>query len=217
MATAARRGGRPTIEAAAALDESVREAALAIFLTNGYEATSMEAVAVAAGTTKASLYARYSSKDELFTSVLNWAAVRTDWPIAEPTPPPFDDLEAALVMVAETSLRRVLHPSMVQLSRIAISQAARFPELARTTLRIGSWQRQEFVADLLRFHAERGDILADEPEILAELFLAMVSGMPARLASMGVVREAAEQRRRTENCYAAFSAQSSSLAGRRYI
>ena len=38
-----------------------------------------------------------------------------------------------------------------------------------------------------------GLIVAEDPEILAELFLAMVAGMPARLASFNIKRDDADQ------------------------
>jgi AcrR family transcriptional regulator len=197
-APAKRSGGRPTTEQAARLDNAVREAALQMFLERGYEGTSMDAIASAAGTTKASLYARYPSKDEIFATVLNWAASRKDWPFPDDEPPAPDDLEVALTAVAEASVRRALHPSLVQLSRIAISQAARFPELGRSTLSVGAWERRGVVVELLEHHAATGAIvLVDDPEILAEDFLAMVSGMPARLASLGVLREPDDQSERT--------------------
>ena len=82
-----RRQGRPTLDEAARLDHDVREHALRLFLEQGYEGTSMEAIAEAAGSTKASLYARFPGKESLFQSVLIWAVGRTDWPAPEPPPP----------------------------------------------------------------------------------------------------------------------------------
>lgn len=192
-----RRGGRPTLEEAARLDRDVRESALRLFLEQGYDGTSMDAIAAASGTTKASLYARFPGKDAVFRSVLEWAIQRSDWPVEEPPMPGPDNLEEALVAIASAAVRRALHPAMIKLSRIAIAQAARFPEIARRTQSAGSSPRQRLVVDLLKHHAEAGAIVAEDPEILAEHFLAMVSGAPARLASFGVVRDSAEQQRRT--------------------
>jgi AcrR family transcriptional regulator len=195
---AKRGGGRPTAAEAARLDEAVREAALQQFLEHGYEGTSMDAIAAAAGTTKASLYARYPSKDEIFTAVLYWAAARRDWPVPDTDPPASADLEEALTAIAEASLCKALHPALVQLSRIAISQVARFPDLARSALSAGGWQRRGVVVEVLQRHAAAGEIvLTEDPEILAEDFLAMASGMPSRLASFGVLRDPAEQAERT--------------------
>jgi AcrR family transcriptional regulator len=198
-----RRSGRPTLEQAARLDESVRQCALRLFLEHGYEGTSMDAIAREAGTTKMSLYGRFDSKEELFISVLHWATERPDWPLPEPDPPDLDDLEGALTAIAHTARQRALDPQMVQLGRIAVAQAARFPDLARREV-IAFWPRQKLVADLLRRHAATGAIVADDPDILAEHFLGMVAGMPARLASYGVVRDPADQDRHTQTAIELF-------------
>jgi AcrR family transcriptional regulator len=195
--TLTRRSGRPTLEQAAQLDQRVRECALRLFLEQGYEATSMDAIAREAGTTKMSLYARFASKEQLFLSVLGWATQRPDWPLPEPEIPDLDDLEGALTVIANAALRRVLDPSMIQLGRIAVTHAARFPEIARKQA-IAFWPRQKQVADLLQRHAASGAIVADDPDILAEHFLGMVAGMPGRLASYGTVRDPAEQERHTQ-------------------
>jgi len=192
-----RRTGRPTLEQAAELDQTVRECALRLFLEHGYEGTSMDAIAREAHTTKMSLYGRFASKEELFLSVLEWATKRPDWPLPEPDLPDLDDLEGSLTVIARAALHRALDPAMIQLGRIAVTQAARFPEIARNHA-VALWPRQMLVADLLRRHAATGAIVADDPEVLAEHFLGMVAGMPARLASYGTVRDPPDQERRTQ-------------------
>jgi AcrR family transcriptional regulator len=182
-----RRKGRPSSEDAARLDRDVRDHALRLFLEHGYEGTSMDAIAQAAGTTKSSVYARFASKDALFQNVLMWAVARSDWPKPEPPPPAFDDLEGALRAIARAALDRALDPDMIQLGRIAVAQAARFPDVAGKVGEL-SWPRLQLVAALLRYHAATGTIDAPEPLLLAEHFVALVAGIPARLASFGVVR-----------------------------
>lgn len=86
---------------------------------------------------------------------------------------------------------------MIKLGRIAIAQAERFPEIAREASAVGAWPRRQAIVGLLRHHTATGAIVADDPDILAEHFLAMVSGTPARLASFGVIRSASSQERRT--------------------
>jgi AcrR family transcriptional regulator len=185
--------GRPTVEQAAQLDRDVREQALQQFLEHGYEGTTMSGIARAAGTTKVALYARFPTKEALFSSVLEWATHRPDWPFPEPELPDFEDLEEALTAIATASVRRALDPALIQLGRIAIAQASRFPDIARQTYSASSWRRKDLVVDMLRRHASTGAIVADEPELLAEQFIGMVSAAPARLASFGIVREPAEQ------------------------
>jgi AcrR family transcriptional regulator len=48
----------------------ILDAALKLFLSGGYEGTSMEAVARSAGVTKPVVYAAFDSKDDLFRSLL---------------------------------------------------------------------------------------------------------------------------------------------------
>jgi len=175
----------------------VRECALRLFLEQGYDGTSMDAIAEAAGTTKVTLYARFDSKEELFSSVLWWALQRHDWPQPEPAPPDLDDLRGALWAIADAALRRAIDPALIKLSRVAATHALRFPEIARRTHLIGSL-RFQLLIDLLKRHADKGAIVAGDPAILAEHFLAMVSGAPARLASFGIVRDGSEWRRRLE-------------------
>jgi AcrR family transcriptional regulator len=202
-ATPARRSGRPTIAEAARLDETLKETALRLFLEQGYEATSVDEIAALAGTTKQTLYARFRSKDELFTTVLDWAMKRPDWPSPDPGEADLPaGLEAALLAVAESAVRRVLDPRMVALSRLAIAQAGRFPEVARTTYWM--WPRKNAVADLLRQHAAAGTVVVDDADLAAEHFLGMVAVTPARMASFGVLHSPEEQRRRTEDAVRLF-------------
>jgi AcrR family transcriptional regulator len=199
----ARRGGRPTREEAERLGYAARDAALRLFLESGYEATSMDAIAAEAGTTKATLYARFGSKEAIFRAVLEWAVGRQDWPEPEPEPKPgppdLDDLEGALREIAHASVHRATHPSMVKLARIAASESSRFPEVARRASAAPQWPRSHVVVQLLERHAASGAIaLPGEAEMLAELFLGMVASIPARLASLGITRDPGEQREHTE-------------------
>ncbi|ADP83330.1 TetR/AcrR family transcriptional regulator [Pseudofrankia inefficax] len=203
-ATPANRGsGRPTSAEAARLERDIKEAALRLFLARGYEGTSVEDVAVSAGTTKQSLYARFRGKEELFSAVLNWAIERPDWPSPQTAEDvSTSDLETALLAVAENVVRRVLDPEMVALSRLVIAQADRFPEIAHKAYRI--WPRQKAVASLLREHAAAGTIRADDPDQLAELFLGMVAMAPARMASFGILHDAETRDRRTHDAVQLF-------------
>jgi AcrR family transcriptional regulator len=191
-----RREGRPTPAEAEQLDRDVHEQALRLFLEHGYEGASMDAIASAAGTTKMSLYARFTNKEELFNNVLWWALQNPDWPEPDPPVPDLDDLRGALMAFAEGASRRALHPAMVKLSRIAAAHALRFPEIARRTHAIGFSRRSQVLVELLKRHAATGAIVTEDVGMAAEHFLAMVSGGPARLASFGIVRDADGQRRR---------------------
>lgn len=72
-ASAARRlgSGRPTNEQAQAIDAAIFEAARRLFLTVGFEQTSMEAVAEGAQVSRTTLYAKHKSKELLLRAVID--------------------------------------------------------------------------------------------------------------------------------------------------
>ena len=61
--------GRPTREQAELRREELLDRALELFLENGFELVTMEAIAAAVGMTKRTVYARYEDKCALFRDV----------------------------------------------------------------------------------------------------------------------------------------------------
>ncbi len=60
-----RRPGRPTLS-----NEELLDTALDLFVENGFEQTSFEAICAAAGMAKRTVYARYGDKTTLFKAAL---------------------------------------------------------------------------------------------------------------------------------------------------
>jgi AcrR family transcriptional regulator len=90
----------------------VLDAAHDLFLRNGFEGTSMDAIAAAAGVSKPVIYDCFGSKDELFTAMLDReedrvlreteAALRTHGGSADPEGALIRGFEAFLTAVAES-------------------------------------------------------------------------------------------------------------------
>ncbi|QFG26220.1 aldo/keto reductase [Actinomadura sp. WMMB 499] len=181
------RPGRPTSTQAARLTERLRRAAVDTFLQNGYDGTTMEAVARAAGVTKGTLYGRYPDKRTLFLAVSSWALTRQerDERVVEPLP---DDLAAALTVIARAILARAVDPDIVRMSRMAIAESERFPEFAAGARAVTWTPRMRVIMDLLRRHRDAGSLVVGDIEIAAEQFFAMVGSMPAWLAAYGTYR-----------------------------
>jgi AcrR family transcriptional regulator len=186
-ATERRRMGRPTQTESLRLVERLREAALELFLDQGFDATTMDAVAQGAGITRRTLYARYPDKHALFVEVVTWARTRHPW--LEPDfKVDLTDLRGALTAIARAAVARSVQPELVGLDRLVINEWRRFPELVIFGRSHPLSPRMQLVMDVLRWHEDRGHIRVDDLEITAEQFLAMVSMMPARLAAVGVHR-----------------------------
>ncbi|MGN5237123.1 TetR/AcrR family transcriptional regulator [Rhodococcus sp. SJ-3] len=183
--TSRTRTGRPTQAEAAQLSERMREAALGVFLDRGFDRTTMEAVAKAAGVTKRTVYARYPDKNALFAGVVTWALSRWNEPLPDVAT---DDLEQGLLALGRPMLARAVDPDIVKLNRIAMAEAERFPEFARNTQSLTWSPRMQAVMELLERHMNAGTLRIDDVECAAEDFLALVTLMPARLAMFGITR-----------------------------
>jgi AcrR family transcriptional regulator len=188
------RTGRPTRAEAAELDELIRRAAVEAFVTNGFQGTTIEGVAAAAGVTKRTLYARYADKRALLADAIGWAMASLQWH-EPPEPPDPDDLEGALVDIGRFAVARVLDPDVVRLTRLAAMESHRFPEFARSARSLMWSPRMQAVTRLLQRHAEQGTVVVDDVDLAAEQFLTLVTAMPARLAAFGVHRTAEEEER----------------------
>lgn len=99
------RRGRPSPERAAAIASTILDAATELFLREGYEGTSMDAVAERAGVPRTTLYRRYADKSALLAAVLE--ARRAVWAeiTARTGGQPEGDLAQRLTHHVATTLR----------------------------------------------------------------------------------------------------------------
>jgi AcrR family transcriptional regulator len=195
--TATRRG-RPTQAEAKKLHQNLRKAAVATFVKHGYDGTSMDAIAKAAGITRRTLYARYPDKRAVFLDVIPWALTRrTERDATHELDG--DDLRGALVAVGRAGLARAIDPDIVRLKRIAMNESARFPEFAVSAHSMTWSPRHRQVMDLLRHHQNAGAIEVDDLELAAGHFIAMIEHLPARLADSGIYRSPEEEERHLQH------------------
>ncbi|SCX32431.1 transcriptional regulator, TetR family [Mycolicibacterium fluoranthenivorans] len=188
------RRGHPTEAQSRAVRQQLREAAVATFLDKGYDGTSMEAIAEAAGVTKRTLYSRYPDKRAVFLDAIPWAFTRA---VENDTVSRIkgNDLRAALLAIGRGALKRALDPDIVRLHLIARVEAHRFPEFSVGAENLGWATRQRQLMEVLQRHVDSGAIELDDVELAAEHFLAMVEAIPARLAEFGIYRSQKSQQR----------------------
>lgn len=196
-------GGRPTREEAARREARIVEVATQLFIERGFDATSMDAVAEAAGVSKPTVYARYRDKRDLFEAVLKervgeWlaplsAAAERQAFRAEPR-----DARAVLDEMSRTLLARSQDPGAAALTRCIAAQALQFPDLAKLAYEEGWMSGVRAVGRLLEVLAAQGQVSVEDPEIAADLFLNLVLGRSSKQALYGIAvdPEAQERRRR---------------------
>jgi TetR/AcrR family transcriptional regulator, mexJK operon transcriptional repressor len=183
--------GRPTHAEAVAIDDRLRRSAIEAFVDNGFEGTTMEAVAVAAGISKRTLYAKYADKHSLFAAVIPQALA--DMPfIGVAIEVPNGDLGDSLREMAREIILRLVDPQAVKLRRLAVLEADRLAELDPIE-GADMWSTSlQSIVRLLWSHAEAGEIVVDDFEVAADLFLAMVAGSPTMWADFGLFHSTEE-------------------------
>jgi TetR/AcrR family transcriptional regulator, mexJK operon transcriptional repressor len=165
--------------------QAIISAAGELFVAHGYGAVSMDAVARAAGVSKATLYAHFASKDLLFASIISQAC-RESVAVADILPDPSADIGDELSALGGRILRFLLQDRALAIHRVVIGESIRFPELGRAFYDNGpAVLRRVFGAWIARQNAA-GRLDVPEPERAADLFCGMLrTGLYLR-ASLGI-------------------------------
>ncbi|HEU4539693.1 MAG TPA: TetR/AcrR family transcriptional regulator [Jiangellaceae bacterium] len=163
---------------------SILETARRVFLQKGYAGTSMDEIAAQAAVSKQTVYKNFSDKQSLFVTVITSAIAE-----AERRSEDFlealahtADLESDLRAFAREHLETVLQPHLVQMRRVLIAEADRFPELARTWYQAAPERGHQTLAKLFTELVRLGKLRADDPMLAAQHFNWLVLSIPLNRA-----------------------------------
>src|SRR5438445_5404188 len=129
-------GGRPSRLESAQLSDRILDVATALFLGDGFGATSIEAVSRYAGISKRTFYHRFRGKEVLFEAVVRRLIERWTPPL-DATLFEGSSLADTLRRAGEYMLGVALTPEALALHRAVIPDATRPPCLARILLDTG--------------------------------------------------------------------------------
>ncbi|MBY0229118.1 MAG: TetR/AcrR family transcriptional regulator [Gemmataceae bacterium] len=157
--------------------ETILEAARTLFLRDGFAGTSMDAVTALAGVSKATVYAHFKSKDELFASLVQETArpIFDGFPPLEPGGDPAGQLRRYLAAV-----RAVAFTEGRLWERLAIAEAGRHPAIGRLLHEMGETRVKGAVAGYLEA------IGCPEPALAAATLLDVALIGPLHRSLMGV-------------------------------
>jgi len=153
----------------------ILEAARELFLKDGFSVTSMDAVAKRANVSKATVYAHFSSKEELFAAMME-AECRRTWPEIASDELAYVDPIPKLREVAERYVRFITSGYPVSLLRVVSAEATRNPHLARIFYDSAPGAGRAKFAGLLRYADMRGLLRVPDPLHAADTFFAMLRG-----------------------------------------
>jgi TetR/AcrR family transcriptional regulator, mexJK operon transcriptional repressor len=176
------RGGRPTQAESERRHVVLLQKAAELFFAKGFEATSIDAIAQAAGVAKRFIYDRYADKGELFLE----AIARTIQDRAGPLHSfeiPDGPAEIGLIKFAERILEIALKPETLAIFRMILVEAPRFPSLARLDTERNRHRGLSAMIRVLRAYEQRGELVIDDADMLAELFFT-ITVRPAQLRAL---------------------------------
>ena len=168
--------GRPPRNRSGEIEEAILTAAKELFLSIGYGATTMEAVALAAGVSKRTLYVRHATKDQLMTavvehSVLRWSRDATDRAGDLPA-----DFRERMNRHACVFAQALADSEIQQFDRLITSTASLFPEVARTFYEVGYRYELGFLAEEIAQGTRNDPVPARRPERVAQQLISMIMG-----------------------------------------
>lgn len=157
--------------------EQVLDAARRLFVERGFGATNMDALATAAGVSKATIYAHYDSKESLFAATARRecrravARMAIGADLAE-----HRSLHTALTHIGRAFLDTLLSPEIGGLTRMVIAESTRFPELGQIYYDSAPGQTLTSVACYLDRAQREGLVIACDTRRAADQFLSLLRG-----------------------------------------
>jgi TetR/AcrR family transcriptional repressor of mexJK operon len=167
----------------------VVDAAGTLFMAHGYGAVSMDAVARAAGVSKATLYAYFTSKDQLFAAIIGQACEQKI-ALGEMLPADVSDMRAALTVFGRRLLGFFLEERALAIHRVVIAESTRFPELGRAFYDHGPVALLRAFGAWLAEQTVQGRLGVTDPATAAEQFVALLRTSVFLRASLGLARAA---------------------------
>lgn len=179
--------GRLSAEDAAGLADRLLDAATEQFATKGYSGTTMEAISKAAGASTKTVYSRYTNKAEMLHAVVQRLIDRTlaQHAVSMAVDPAGSTPRAFLLDLGRRFATVISTPQGAGINRLALSEAFRFPELARFYVE-GLGRGIALVENALLQWQEAG-LMPSMPKAhtAATLFIGMITDRPRIRAVIG--------------------------------
>jgi TetR/AcrR family transcriptional repressor of mexJK operon len=169
--------------------DAIAAAALVLFARDGYERTSVDAIAAEAGASKRTVYSHYGDKENLFLLVLRETydtMLERVRDIVDRNLRDVDDVRPALTASIRDIIRTITRsPERSTLVRLLISEAPHFPAI------LDLWQNRgivSLIAEPLAKLAAAGLLDTDDPTQAAEHLSALTLGQVNDKSVMGTIQ-----------------------------
>ncbi|WP_312528317.1 TetR/AcrR family transcriptional regulator [Paracoccus sp. (in: a-proteobacteria)] len=162
----------------------ILDGARKMFLSQGFEGTSMQDVARAAKVSKGTLYVYFDSKEAMFKALVLTECDRMQQVIRE-FGKGTGDVRDELHRIARHMIATLVRGDVLAAMRMMIGAGEKFPDLARHLYASGPMRSAQTMANYLSQRNSQGDLaIADSQEAAAEFLDLMLSGLQRRALLM---------------------------------
>jgi TetR/AcrR family transcriptional regulator, mexJK operon transcriptional repressor len=163
------------VEAPAGKRAAILKAAAGAFLQVGFGAASMDAIARAAGVSKATVYAHFASKEALFAAIIEEGS-RARFGDIDADDSAGADIAEGLRGIGRKFVNMALSSDGIAMYRVVVAEAARFPELGRAFYDNGPRVMRASIERFLKRAAARGQLVMGDAKSAGDQFFGMIKG-----------------------------------------
>jgi AcrR family transcriptional regulator len=153
----------------------ILDAAFSTFMKSGYAAASTLEIATRARVSKRELYALVGNKQKMLIACIGERATRLKLPADFPAAHDRESLARVLVSFGTQLIREITDPMVIAVFRLAIADAVRAPEVARTLDSVGREASRAALRQLMA-QGQASGLLDGHPADLAEQFGGLLWG-----------------------------------------
>lgn len=163
---------------------AIVQAASDVFQAKGYLGTSMEEIATTASVSKQTVYNHFADKEQLFSEIVLATTGEIDELVRLVAATLNDtvDVEKDLRRLGRVFIAALMDPKLLQLRRLVIANADRFPKLGTDWYEQGFERVLSTLASSFERLAERKLLRAVDPLLAANHFVGMLLWIPVNRA-----------------------------------
>jgi TetR/AcrR family transcriptional repressor of mexJK operon len=154
---------------------AILQAAKRLFTTQGFDGTSMDAIAAAAGVSKLTVYSHYQDKERLFTAAVECVC-------QEQLPPEIFNadlkgpIRKQLLAIAKAFFALITSEEAISVHRTIVANAQQSPKLGMLFWEAGPKRTQEAFQTFLRAEVEGGKLDIPDTKRAAMQFFCLLKG-----------------------------------------
>lgn len=154
---------------------AILQAAKRLFTTQGFDGTSMDAIAAAAGVSKLTVYSHYQDKERLFTAAVECVCqeqLPSELFMADLKGP----IRKQLMTIARAFFALITSEEAIAVHRTIVANAQQSPKLGQLFWEAGPKRTQEAFEGFLRAEVEGGNLDIPDPRRAAMQFFCLLKG-----------------------------------------